>query len=91
MRSISARAYIDFPVNKTQIFPSYRRNPSELAKIRATIDSVRNDENLSITNIHIKDMPRPKVVMPTMRDSPRVVQPLSPTMCAVSTISMRRS
>ena len=60
MRSISARAYIDFPVNKTQIFPSYRRNPSELAKIRATIDSVRNDENLSITNIHIKGYASPE-------------------------------
>lgn len=60
MRKISARAYIDFPVNRTEIYPTYRRNPSELAKIRATIDSVRNDENLTITSIHIKGYASPE-------------------------------
>lgn len=60
MRSINARAYIDFPVNQTTIYPDYRRNPSELAKIRATIDSVRNDKNLSITSIHIKGFASPE-------------------------------
>ena len=36
-------AYIDFPVNCTEIYEDYRRNPIELAKIRATIDTVHND------------------------------------------------
>lgn len=59
-RSISARAYIDFPVNKTQIYPDYRRNPQELKKIIGTIDSVRNDENLTIKTIHIKGYASPE-------------------------------
>lgn len=31
-RELKASAYIDFPVNKTVIYPEYRRNPEELAK-----------------------------------------------------------
>lgn len=60
MRSISARAYVDFPVNRTEIYPEYRKNPRELAKIIATIDSVRNDEDLTITSIHIKGFASPE-------------------------------
>ncbi|MDE6009597.1 MAG: DUF3868 domain-containing protein [Muribaculaceae bacterium] len=60
MRSISARAYIDFPVNRTEIFPDYRRNPQELRKIQATIDSVKNDPNLTITNINIHGYASPE-------------------------------
>ncbi|MDE6753311.1 MAG: hypothetical protein K2J82_01725 [Muribaculaceae bacterium] len=60
MRSISARAYIDFPVNRTEIFPDYRRNPEELRKIQGTIDSVRNDPNLSITGINIHGYASPE-------------------------------
>lgn len=60
MRSISARAYIDFPVNRIEIFPDYRRNPSELKKIQATIDSVRKDQNLSITGINIHGYASPE-------------------------------
>lgn len=59
-RTISAKAYIDFPVNKTEIYPGYRRNPAELAKIRATIDSVKNDSDLTITAIHIKGFASPE-------------------------------
>lgn len=59
-RSINARAYIDFPVNRTEIFPDYRRNPEELSKIRGTIDSVRNDRDLTITSIHIKGFASPE-------------------------------
>lgn len=60
MRSISARAYIDFPVNRIEIFPDYRRNPEELKKIQATIDSVRQDPNLSITGINIHGYASPE-------------------------------
>ena len=41
MRELSGRAYVDFPVNRTEIFPNYRRNSIELAKILGTIDSVQ--------------------------------------------------
>ncbi|MCH5238683.1 MAG: tetratricopeptide repeat protein [Muribaculaceae bacterium] len=60
MREISARAYIDFPVNQIIIYPDYRRNPSELAKIRATIDSVRNDKDIKITSLHISGTASPE-------------------------------
>ena len=59
-RQLSGQAYLDFPVNKTGIDPDYRRNPSELAKIRATIDSVRNDRDLHIVRIHIKGYASPE-------------------------------
>ncbi|MCH5227947.1 MAG: hypothetical protein J1F16_09085 [Muribaculaceae bacterium] len=60
MREISARAYIDFPVNQVEIYPDYRRNPAELAKIRATIDSVRNDKDINITSLHISGTASPE-------------------------------
>lgn len=60
MREISARAYIDFPVNKIEIYPDYRRNPQELAKIRATIDSVKNDKDIKITALHISGTASPE-------------------------------
>lgn len=60
MREISARAYIDFPVNQITIYPDYRRNPEELAKIRATIDSVRNDKDINITALHISGTASPE-------------------------------
>ncbi|MBD5387197.1 DUF3868 domain-containing protein [bacterium] len=59
-RQINARAYIDFPVNKIEIYPDYRRNPQELKKILATIDSVRADENLTFKSIHIKGYASPE-------------------------------
>lgn len=59
-RALKASAYIDFPVNKTVIYPDYRRNPAELAKIRATIDSVRSDKDITITSLHIKGYASPE-------------------------------
>lgn len=60
MREISARAYIDFVVNRTEINPDYRRNPVELAKIRATIDSVRNDKDITVKKLHISGTASPE-------------------------------
>ena len=60
MREIKGRAYIDFPVNKTEIYPDYRNNPTELLKIIATIDSVRNDEDVDIKQITIKGYASPE-------------------------------
>ena len=59
-RDISARAYIDFVVNRIEINPNYRRNPVELGKIRATIDSVRNDKDITITKLHISGTASPE-------------------------------
>lgn len=59
-RTINGSAYIDFPVNITEIRPSYRRNPIELAKINATIDSVRLDEDINIDAVTIKGYASPE-------------------------------
>lgn len=52
--SIEGSAYIDFPVDKTVIYPDYRRNTAELGKIQSTIDSVRNDRDVTITQVWLK-------------------------------------
>lgn len=59
-REIEGEAYIDFPVNKTEIYPQYRRNPQELAEIRQTIDAVRDDSDVSITSLSIKGFASPE-------------------------------
>lgn len=59
-RSLSGSAFIDFPVNKTEIYPDYRRNTVELGKIEATIDSVRNDDDVSIVSVWLKGYASPE-------------------------------
>ncbi len=58
--SLEGSAYIDFPVNKTTIYPDYRRNTVELGKIRATIDSVRSDRDVTITQVWLKGYASPE-------------------------------
>lgn len=60
MRDLKGSAYIDFPVNRTELYPDYRRNPQELAEIRKTIDVVRNDSNVTITSFSIKGFASPE-------------------------------
>lgn len=57
---IEGSAYIDFPVNRTEIHPDYRRNPEELKKILATIDAVKNDADTRILSISIKGYASPE-------------------------------
>lgn len=59
-RELRGTAYLDFPVNKTTIYPDYRRNPQELGKIRATIDTVRHDPDATIASISIKGFASPE-------------------------------
>lgn len=60
VRTINGSAYIDFPVNITEIRPTYRRNPFELAKINATIDSVKQDLDVTIDSLFIKGFASPE-------------------------------
>ena len=60
MRELSGRAYVDFPVNKIVIYPEYRNNTYELGKIIATIDSVKNDPDITVTSIHIAGTASPE-------------------------------
>ena len=59
-RATIGKAYLDFAVNQTAINPNYRKNSLELAKIRATIDTIRNDKNTSITSITIEGFASPE-------------------------------
>lgn len=57
---VEGTAYIDFPVNRTEIHEHYRRNPDELRKIRATIDAVRDDADTRILALTIKGYASPE-------------------------------
>jgi len=59
-RSLEGSAYIDFPADVTAICPDYRRNASELGRIQATIDSVRNDSDVTITRVWLKGYASPE-------------------------------
>jgi hypothetical protein len=59
-REIHGSAYIDFRVNRTDIDPGYRRNPEELAAIRATIDAIKGDKDVTITSLSIKGYASPE-------------------------------
>lgn len=59
-REIRGQAFIDFPVGKTEIYPDYRSNATELAKIRATIDTVRNDADVTIRSLSIHGYASPE-------------------------------
>lgn len=59
-RKADGHAYIDFPVNKTEIYPDYRRNPVELANIRDTISLIKNDPDYTITSLSLKGFASPE-------------------------------
>lgn len=60
IRSLEGSAFIDFPVNQTVIYPDYRRNTAELAKIQATIDSVQSDRDVIIKQVWLKGYASPE-------------------------------
>ena len=60
VREITGRAYVDFPVNKIVIYPDYRNNTYELGKIIATIDSVKNDKDITVNSLHIAGTASPE-------------------------------
>ncbi len=60
IRSLSGSARVEFVVDKTDIRPDYRNNVPELRKITATIDSVRNDSDVTITRIFLKGYASPE-------------------------------
>lgn len=58
--SLQGRAYLDFPVNRTELHPDYHNNAAELHKIMATIDTVRNNSKVNITSISIHGYASPE-------------------------------
>lgn len=59
-RELSGKAFLDFQVNRTEIDPSYRQNPVELKRILASIDTVKNDKDFTVTKITIKGYASPE-------------------------------
>lgn len=59
-RKLEGRSFLDFPVNETIIYPSYRRNPEELKRIRETIDKARFDKGIEITKIELHGYASPE-------------------------------
>lgn len=47
-------------VNRTDINPHYRRNPAELARIHASVDTVLDDEDFHITRLTVKGYASPE-------------------------------
>lgn len=60
IQEFHGKAFVDFPVNLTEIFPAYRKNPEELAKIMATINTVKDNPDATITQITIKGFASPE-------------------------------
>lgn len=59
-RRVEGRAFLDFPVNEMVIYPEYRRNPAELGRIRASIDSASFDPSVQITRIMLHGYASPE-------------------------------
>jgi len=59
-RELSGRANVEFPVNSTVLLTDFRSNGAELAKVRASIDSVRNDKDVSMRRITITGYASPE-------------------------------
>ena len=59
-RTLTGRAFLDFPVNETVIYPSYRRNPHELKRIIGTIDGALFDKTMQVTRISLHGYASPE-------------------------------
>ena len=59
-RTLTGRAFLDFPVNEIVINPSYRRNPQEIERICATIDSALFDRTMQVTRISLHGYASPE-------------------------------
>lgn len=60
IRHEKGSASIDFAVNSLSISPDYRNNRTEINKIVSTIDVVKNDNNVEITDINIHGYASPE-------------------------------
>lgn len=59
-RMIAGRAFLDFPVNETIIYPKYRRNPQELHRICNTISHALFDKSIQVTSISLHGYASPE-------------------------------
>ena len=59
-RKLEGKAYVSFPVNRTEIYPDYMINPQELRKITNSIDTVRNDPDATVKSITLTGYASPE-------------------------------
>jgi len=59
-RSESADVFLDFPVARTEINPSFGNNPRELQKIEQVLREIREDKNLTVSNVTITGYASPE-------------------------------
>ena len=52
-REVSAEAFLDFVVGKTEIRPDYMNNPVELRKITDLVNEIKSDNSLVVNKINI--------------------------------------
>lgn len=60
LRQIEGHAFLDFPVNETVIYPDYRKNPDELARIHKSVDSALFDKSVVVTRISLHGYASPE-------------------------------
>lgn len=60
MFKLKKTAYIDFPVNRIELHPDYRRNPAQLDSIINTINILKNDTNVTVNEITIHGYASPE-------------------------------
>lgn len=58
--NLEGRAYINFPVNRTEIYPDYMNNPVELRKVIGTIDTVRHNPDAKVSHIKLTGYASPE-------------------------------
>lgn len=59
-RSEQWESYLDFPVNKTNIQSDYMNNPRELADIQKMLNTVKEDNNITVSRITITGYASPE-------------------------------
>lgn len=59
-KELYGAAYINYGLSRTDIIPDYRRNRDELAKIMATIDSVKNVNGVVVQKIYLRGYASPE-------------------------------
>lgn len=60
VRTLSGKAFLDFPVNETTIYPNYRDNPRELKKLEKSIEDVIEDPTVQILSISLHGYASPE-------------------------------
>lgn len=60
IRTAEGSAYVDFPVNSITLHEDYHKNRTELKKICSTIDTIKNDTDISILSVSVKGYASPE-------------------------------